>query len=113
MCGVSLKDKRRSEDLLKLIGISSIEEIMDKSALRWLTHVERKEELDWVSCCRRVEVDGEAYRGRKMYTWGGRMDRVMKKKGMRVNMAVDRDAWRSGGAPSRPTRLGVQTRASR
>jgi hypothetical protein len=86
---------------------------MDKSALRWLGHVERKEELDWISCCRQVEVDGEAYRGRKMYNWDGRMDRVMKKRGMRVEMAVDRDAWRSGGAPSRPTRLGVQTRALR
>ena len=34
----------------------SVEEIMDNSALRWLGHVEMKEDLDWVSNCRRIEV---------------------------------------------------------
>ena len=112
MCGVSLKDRRRSADLLKLMGISGVEEIMDSSALRWLGHVERKEELDWVSLCRGIEVEGEVRRGRKMNTWGGRMDRLMKNRDLHVEMAADRDAWREGGARRQSTRLGLPTRAS-
>ena len=112
MCGISLKDRRRSADLLKLMGIAGVEEIMDSSALRWLGHVERKEELDWVSLCRGIEVEGEVRRGRKMNTWGSRMDRLMKNRDLHVEMAADRDAWREGGARRQPTRLGLPTRAS-
>ena len=112
MCGVSLKDRQRSGDLLKRLGIVGVEEIMDNSALRWLGHVERKGDLDWVSNCRRIEVEGEVCRGRGMNTWGGRMDQLMKKTGLRLEMAVDRNSWRNGSAPGRPTRVGVQTRAS-
>ena len=57
MCGVSLKDRRRSEDLLKLMGIVGIEEVMDRSGLRWLGHVERKDDLDYVSKYRRIVMD--------------------------------------------------------
>ena len=68
MCGASLKDRRWNADLLKLMGISGVEEVMDSSALRWLGHVERKEDLDWVSLCRGIEMEGEVRRGRKMNT---------------------------------------------
>ena len=71
MCGVSLKDRRRSADLLKLMGISGVEETMNSSALKWLGHVERNKELDWVSLCRGIEVEGEMRRRQKMNTWGG------------------------------------------
>jgi hypothetical protein len=112
MCRVSLKDKRRSVDLLKLMGIIGVEEIMDSSALRWFGHVERKEDLDWVSLCRGLEVEGEVGRGRGMNTWGGRLDKLMKKKDLQVEMTADRVVWRHGCAPTRSTRPGVQTRAS-
>ena len=60
MCGVSLKDRRRSEDLLKLMSIVSVVEVLDRSGLRWLEHVERKDDLDYVSKCRPIVVKGEA-----------------------------------------------------
>ena len=112
MCGVLLKDRRRSADLLKLMGISGVEEIMDSSALRWPGHVKKKEELDWESLCRGIEVEGQVRRGRKMNTWGGRMDRLMKNRDLQVEMAADRDAWREGGARKQSMRLGLPTRAS-
>ena len=34
MCGVSLKDRQRSRDLLRRLGIVGVEEIMDNIALR-------------------------------------------------------------------------------
>ena len=112
MCGVRLEDKRRSEDLLKLMDIVSVEEVMNRSALRWLGHVERKDDSDYVSKCRRMVVEGEACRGRKRLTWEGRMDGVMKSRKLCKGMADDREGWRKGSASLRPARLGMQTRAS-
>ena len=34
------------------------------------------------------------------------MDQLMKKTGLRLEMAVDRNSWRNGSAPGRPTRVG-------
>jgi hypothetical protein len=112
MCGVSLKDRRRSEDLLKLMGIVGIEEVMDRSGLRWLGHVERKDDFDWVSGCTQMVVEGEAGRGRPNFTWQERMNGLMGDRKLCVEMAVDRDGWRVGSAAVPPARLGMQTRAS-
>ena len=112
MCGVSLKDKRRSADLLKLLCIVGVEEVMDSSALRWFGHVERKDVFDWVSGCRNLVVDGEVSRGRNRKTWGDRVDGLLEKSGLRVDEAADRDGWRREIAPVLPVCSGVQTRAA-
>lgn len=112
MCGVSLRDRRRSEDLLKLMDIRSVEEVMDCSALRWFGHVERKDAIDWVSRCRQMVVEGEACRGRSRLTWKGRINGLMKSRELCEEMAFDRDGWREGSAAVRPARLGMQTQAS-
>ena len=39
------------------------------------------------------------------------MDQLMNINGMWVEMAVEQISWSNGNAPSRPTRVGVQTRA--
>ena len=57
MCGVSLKDRKRSEDLYILLGIQSVAKVVRHGRLRWFGHVERKSEDDWVSACRNEDVD--------------------------------------------------------
>ena len=42
MCGVSLKDKKRSEDLYSLLGVQSVAKMVRHGRLRWFGHVERK-----------------------------------------------------------------------
>ena len=67
MCGVSLKDRKRSVDLYSLLGVQSVDEVVRRGRLRWFGHVERKSGDDWVSACRNVVVAGVrgAARGRK------------------------------------------------
>ena len=60
----------------------------------------------------RFEMEGEVRRRRKMNTWGGRMDRLIKNRDLHVEMAADRDTWREGGARRQLTRLGLPTRTS-
>ena len=39
MCGVSLKDRRRSVDLYSLLGVQSVAEVVRHGRLRWFGHV--------------------------------------------------------------------------
>ena len=42
MCGVSLKDRKRSEDLCNLLGINCVADVVRCGRLRWFGHLERK-----------------------------------------------------------------------
>ena len=64
MCGVSLRDRKASQELLDRLGIVGVEERVRRCRLRWFGHVERKSDDDWVSRCRRLIVDGQSGRGR-------------------------------------------------
>ena len=48
-CGVSLKDRKRSEVLCSLLGVQSVAEVVRRGRLRWLGQVECKSGDDWVS----------------------------------------------------------------
>ena len=63
MCGVSLKDRRRSEDLCNLLGINCVADVVRRGRLRWFGHLERKSVDDWVSACRGLVVEGGRCRG--------------------------------------------------
>jgi len=41
MCGVTLKDRVASDELLSRLGIESITEVVRRGRLRWFGHVER------------------------------------------------------------------------
>ena len=64
MCGVTLKDRCKSEELRKRLDIEDVADVVRKSRLRWFSHVERKEGGDWVSACRKMDVPGNAGKGR-------------------------------------------------
>ena len=49
ICGVSLKDRKRSVDLYSILGVQSVAEVVRRGRLRWFEHVERKSGDDWVS----------------------------------------------------------------
>ena len=46
MCGVLVKDRKRSEDLYSLLGIQSVAGVVRYGRLRWFGHVERKNRDD-------------------------------------------------------------------
>ena len=58
MCGVSLKDRKRSEVLYNLLGVQSVADVVRRGRLRWFGHLECKSGDDWVLACRNVEVVG-------------------------------------------------------
>ena len=48
MCGVSMNDRRTSEELRELVGVEPITTVIKSGRLRWYEHVMWKSDEDWV-----------------------------------------------------------------
>jgi hypothetical protein len=94
MCGVTLKNRIKSEELRNRLGIESVSEIVRRGRLRWFGHVERKPEVDWVKRCGRMEIVGKVKAGRTKKTWLQCVNGDMKELGLGVEEAQDRELWR-------------------
>ena len=105
MCGVSLKDRKRSEDLYSLLGVRSVAKVVRHGRLRWFGHVERKNGDDWVSACRNVVVAGVRCAGRGRKTWRECVKDDMDELGLHSEWVVFRDMWRASyrGEMSNPS----------
>ena len=87
MCGVTLKDRCKSEELRKRLDIEDVADVIRKSRLRWFGHLERKDAGDWVSACRNMAVGENVGKGRPKKRWvevkddlkKGRLDRGLVK----------------------------------
>ena len=95
MCGVTLLDHIKNEELLERMGIQSISEKMRTSRLRWFGHVMRKDDNDWVKQCMEIDLEGKSIRGNRK-TWKKTVDEDMKYKGLKVDDCSDRKVWRRG-----------------
>jgi hypothetical protein len=107
MCGVSLKDRKSSEELMEWLGIDSVSNVVTRGRLRWFGHVERKSGDDWVSACREIVVDGVRKKGRGKKTWMESVMDDMKRCGLKREQAQDRAMWKRGIAGNRLTRTGA------
>ena len=104
MCGVTLKNRIPSERLRSRLGIKGVTDVVRRGRLRWFGHVERKENEEWVSACRNMEVVGRKGIGRGRKTWQQCVDRDMKERCLTKEMAKDREVWRGCIRGNRPTR---------
>ena len=59
MCGISMKYRKTSEELRKLVGVEPITTIIRSGRLRWYGHVMRKHDKDWVNKCMELELKTE------------------------------------------------------
>src|SRR3989441_1519854 len=95
MSGVTLKDRRTSEELKQVLGVGSVDRVISRGRLRWYGHVERKNADDWVSKCRNLEVVGGIRKGRGKKTWIECVTTDMKKIGLKKENAQNRSLWSS------------------
>ena len=110
MCGVTLKDRRHSDELLNRLGIECVSEVVSRGRLRWYGHVERKRSDDWVSACRDIVIEGRKCSGRGRKTWQECVQDDMKRMKLRREEAQDRAAWKSGILGNRLTRASTETK---
>src|SRR5437867_543084 len=94
MSGVTLKNRRKSEDLRRGLGIESVDRVVSRGRLRWFGHVERMVADDWVSKCRHLEVRGGVRKGGSRKTWMQCVNKDMRKCGLQKDDAQNRAFWR-------------------
>ena len=87
MRGVSLNDRKHSDELLSRSDIECVKDKIQRARLRWFGHVERREENDWVKKCTRMNVTGLVGRGAPRKTWRSCVKRDMKAVGIKEEMA--------------------------
>ena len=95
MCGVSLRERKTNVELRERLGIEKIGNVMKRSRLRWMGHVLRKKEDDWVRKSMKMEVEGSRGRGRPRMTWEKVVERDMKARGLERKDAEDCVKWRA------------------
>jgi len=62
ICGVTLKDRIASEELLAHVGVESVSLLVRRGTLRWFGYVERKPVDDWVKNCQELDVNAKVGR---------------------------------------------------
>ena len=69
--GVTLRDRVKSVDIRKELGVSSIQEKVREMRLRWYGHMQRMEENNEVRAVGDMRVPGKSPRGRPRGRWMG------------------------------------------
>ena len=103
MCNVRLKDRVSSEELRKRIGVEPIKDVLVRNRLRWLGHVERRDNENWVKKSFNMEVQGKGRAGRPRKSWKEVVTADMRSCGLKLTDAQDRVKWRLAIGRKRPT----------
>ena len=97
MCGVRLRDRKSSSELMSMAGLSEdIVVVARKSRLRWYGHVLRKTEDDGTRRALELVVAGKVGKGRPKMSWQKEVEKDMVRAGLRRGDARDRGRWRRG-----------------
>jgi len=92
--GVSLKDRKRNEDIRRTVGVASIMDKIREARLRWYGHVQRREDGNCVMRIMEAEVYGHRSRGRQQKRWFDMVQQDLKTLRLTTMDAEDRDQWR-------------------
>jgi len=67
--GLTMKDKKRNDDIRRILGVACITNKVREARLRWFRHVQRREEEDCVRRILEADVRGQRSRGRQRKRW--------------------------------------------
>ena len=101
--GVTLRDRVKSVDIRKELGVSSIQEKVREMRLRWYGHMQRMEENDNMSAVGDMRVPGKRPRGRPRGRWMDGVRRDMQTLRITPEDAQDRTFWKSRIRAADPT----------
>jgi hypothetical protein len=95
MCGNTIKDKIRNEEIRKKVGVAPIENKMRENRLRWFGHIRRRPNDAPVRRMEKWEnILVKRGRGRPRKTWMEVIRKDMNALNLTEDMALDRNEWR-------------------
>ena len=92
MCGVKLMDKKRTKDLMELLGLEETK----ANAVRWCGHVLGSEDGHVLRSALEFEVKGRRRRGRPKRTLRKQVEEENRRVGLKKDDAQNRDRWCRG-----------------
>ena len=83
MCGVQLKDRKRSTDLMFMLGLRiSVHQLAMANCVRWYGHVLRRVDGHVLRGALQLEVEGQRKKGRLIRTWRRKVEEESWKVGL-------------------------------
>ena len=97
MCGAKLMEKRRTEDLMEMLGLKETAVQMAKAnGVRWYRLVLRRDDGHVLRKALEFEVRGKRKRGRPKKTWKTQVEKESKSIGLEKKDTMNRARWRAG-----------------
>ena len=97
MCGVKIIEKRRSQELMSLLGLTdTLDGLARASGVRWYGHVVRKDNGDVLRRALDFKVAERRGHGRPNMTWKSQVEEYINQIGLKREDAIDRVKWRNG-----------------
>ena len=95
MCGAKLIEKKRTEDLIEMLGLKETAVQMAKAnGVRWYGHVLRRDDGHVLRKVLEFVVRGKRKRGRPKKTWKTQMEKESKNVGLEKKDAMNLARWR-------------------
>ena len=81
MCGMKLKDRRKNDNLMDMLGLEkSVERLAKANGVRWYGHVLRRDGLHPLRMALNLKVDGRRGRGRLTKMWKTPVEGELRKE---------------------------------
>ena len=94
MLGITLKDRKRNDDVRMTLGVACITDKVREARLRWYGHLLRKEDDDKAKKIMVAEVVGQRSRGRPRKRWFDTVQRDLKMLRLTDEDAGNRTRWK-------------------
>ena len=76
MCGAKLMERRRTEDLMEMLGLKeTVVQMAKANGVRWYGHVLRRDDDHVLRKALEFEVKGKRKRGRPRKTWRSQVEK--------------------------------------
>ena len=97
VCGAKLIEKKRTEDLMEMLGLKETAVQMAKvNEVRWYGHVLSRDDGHALRKALEFDVRGEKKRGRPKKTWKTQVEKESKSVGLEKKDAMNRARWCMG-----------------
>ena len=97
MCGAKLMEKKRTEDLMEMLGLKeTVVQMAKANGVRWYGHVLRRDVRHVLRKALEFEVRGNRKRGRPKKMWKTQVEKESKIVGLEKKDAMNRARWRVG-----------------
>ena len=94
IAGISLLERRESDDIRRMCGVCKIGEKAREARLRYFGHMKRREDDEPVKKAMLMPVTGRRRVGRQRVRWRDVLKRDMNELGCREEDAMDRSRWK-------------------